>query len=242
MKKELVILKNGKMLVTSLELVEEINAFREKDGSKAKLEHKNLMAIIRDEFEEEINALKIQPVEYRDKKGEMRPMFELTTSQAKQILARESKFVRKALIIAIERMEDMLRASSSMPQNQSIPTITPETAHIHKAHILAQISNKYPGTSYAQVLDSYATKELTGDHILPLPEMQEKMYTATEIGEMLGGISGNKVGRLTNAHNLKTKEYGKLLHSKSRYSSKEVPNFYYYEKVIPILQSILNTA
>lgn len=71
--------------MTSLELVEQINFFRKK-GSKNKLLHKNLMAVIRDEFQEEINELKIQPVEYRDKKGEKRPMFILTLSQAKQEL------------------------------------------------------------------------------------------------------------------------------------------------------------
>ena len=36
------------------------------------------------------------------------------------------------------------------------------------------------------------------------------------------GISANKVGSLANKHNLKTDEYGKLFHDKSRYSSIEV--------------------
>lgn len=95
--------------MTSLELVEQINFFREKEGSKNKLLHKNLMAVIRDEFQEEINELKIQPVEYRDKKGEKRPMFILTLSQAKQVLVRESKYVRRAIIQHIEKLEQALR-------------------------------------------------------------------------------------------------------------------------------------
>lgn len=95
--------------MTSLELVEQINFFREKEGSKNKLLHKNLMAVIRDEFQEEINELKIQPVEYRDKKGEKRPMFILTLSQAKQVLVRESKYVRRAIIQYIEKLEQALR-------------------------------------------------------------------------------------------------------------------------------------
>lgn len=45
------------------------------------------------------------PVDYKDKKGEKRPMFILTLSQAKQVLVRESKFVRKHVIAYIEELE-----------------------------------------------------------------------------------------------------------------------------------------
>ena len=75
---------------------------------KALLAHKNLLQVIRDEFSEEINELKFQPVEYADKKGEKRTMFELTFSQAKQVLVRESKSVRKAVIAYIEKLENEL--------------------------------------------------------------------------------------------------------------------------------------
>lgn len=91
--------------ITSLELLEQINIFRREEGNKSELLHKNLLAIIRDEFEEEINELKIQPVEYTDKKGEKRPMYILTLNQAKQVLMRESKFVRRAVILYLEKLE-----------------------------------------------------------------------------------------------------------------------------------------
>lgn len=91
--------------ITSLELLEQINIFRREEGNKSELLHKNLLAIIRDEFEEEINELKIQPVEYTDKKGEKRPMYILTLNQAKQVLMRESKFVRRAVILYLENLE-----------------------------------------------------------------------------------------------------------------------------------------
>lgn len=128
--------------ITSLELVEQINIFRKQEGS-SELLHKNLIAIIREEFKEEINELNIQPVkskvknkntelkikpnekkevweilpnhkvnegkinlvEYKDKKGEFRPMFILTYNQARQLLARESKTVRKAIFKYIEQLE-----------------------------------------------------------------------------------------------------------------------------------------
>lgn len=70
-----------------------------------------------------------------------------------------------------------------------------------------------------------------------LPQM-EKTYSATEIGEILG-ITANKVGRLAKEYNLKTKEYGLTVMDKSKYSSKDVPSFRYFEKVVPVLKAIL---
>lgn len=94
---------------TSLELVDLINQFRQQEGNRKKLKHKTLLDIIRDEFEEEINGQKILPVEYRDQKGEMRPMFILTLSESRQVLLRESKFVRKSVIKYIEKLEKKLQ-------------------------------------------------------------------------------------------------------------------------------------
>lgn len=97
-------LANVSNTMSSKELLVVINEFRVKEGSSA-LEHKTLMRTIRDEFEEEINESKIVPVDYKDAKGENRPMYVLTLSQAKQLLVRESKAVRKAVIQYIEQLE-----------------------------------------------------------------------------------------------------------------------------------------
>lgn len=97
---------NNKTEWTSVELVDVINHFRTLDGKKNKLLHKNLLALIQDEFSEEINGLNFQPVNfYTDKKGEQRPMYKLSNSQAKQILVRESKVVRRAVIKLLEYLE-----------------------------------------------------------------------------------------------------------------------------------------
>lgn len=77
-----------------------------------------------------------------------------------------------------------------------------KSAQIQSAKLLLQLAEQYTG-DYKQVLHAHATKELTGDFLLPLPELAEKTYSAAEIGEMLG-ISANKVGVLANRHNLKT--------------------------------------
>ena len=112
-----------------------------------------------------------------------------------------------------------------------------ENAHIRKAQILERLANQYEGT-YRQILHAYATKELSGKFLLPLPELEEKTYSATEIGELLG-ITANRVGLLTNRYDLKTEQYGQWFKDKSRYSDKEVSSFRYFERVIPVLQDLL---
>lgn len=107
-----------------------------------------------------------------------------------------------------------------------------------QASILLKIADRYEG-AYRQVLESHATKIITGEHLLPLPEASQRTYSATEIGEKVG-ITANKVGIIANRHNLKTKEYGKLFHDKSRSSNKEVETFRYFENVIPVLENLVN--
>lgn len=115
-----------------------------------------------------------------------------------------------------------------------------KNARAREANILLKICNN-PNLSkeYVQVLQSKATEIITGQAILPLPVVERKTYSATEIGQELG-ISANKVGSLANKHNLKTDKYGKLYHDKSPYSNKEVETFRYYDNVIPVLAEILS--
>ena len=76
-------------------------------------------------------------------------------------------------------------------------------------------------------------------NILPLPEVEERTYSATEIGKMFG-ISSQKIGRLATKHNLRTNEYGKYFYDKSRYSNKEIETFRYYEDAVDKFKNILN--
>lgn len=108
-----------------------------------------------------------------------------------------------------------------------------------RANVLLKIANSPEvNQRYKQVLQAYASAIVTGKSLLPLPELERETYSAEEIGEMLG-ISANMVGRLAKQYNLKTDQYGKWYHDKSRYSAKEVETFRYYENVIPVLQEVL---
>ena len=95
----------NKDAITSLELAKEINFFRKNIDGKSELTHSDLLKIIRDEFEEEIGVGNISqssvaPIEstYINTQNKKQPMFVLTIEQAKQVLVRESKQVRRAVI------------------------------------------------------------------------------------------------------------------------------------------------
>ena len=96
---------NNKTEWTSPELTNVINHFRILDGKKTMLQHYDFLKVLRDEFDTEINEGNFSVVNYQDKKGEFRPMYKLTSSQAKQVLVRESKTVRRAVIKLLEYLE-----------------------------------------------------------------------------------------------------------------------------------------
>ena len=104
--------------ITSLELVEQINMFRERENNKTILQHYDLLKVIRDEFEEEIGIGKISETPYIHPQNKQEyPMFILTFNQAKQVLVRESKRVRKAVIEYIEKLENALKNKFQVPTN-----------------------------------------------------------------------------------------------------------------------------
>lgn len=116
--------------------------------------------------------------------------------------------------------------------------IREQNARIRTAQLLFKISERTQ-TEYKQVLHARITEMLTGERILPLPEVNELTYSAGEIGEMLG-VSANKIGRLANTHGLKTEQYGKYFYDKAKTADKQVETFRYYKKAIEVFKSLLS--
>ena len=75
----------NKDTISSLELVKQISLFRKEIEGKAELAHKDLLKVLRDEFEEGIGEGKISPSYYTSQQNKQLPMFYLTLSQAKQV-------------------------------------------------------------------------------------------------------------------------------------------------------------
>lgn len=224
---------------TSLELVDLINQYRQQEGNRSELLHKTMLEIIRDEFEEEIHGQNIllmhQDIEIGNGAKRKSPYYILNLSQSRQVLVRESKFVRKAVIAYIDKLEKTLTQQLPKPNREEIMYMNAKSRMASTYLKLAKIENI--SDTYKSILVAKSAEVLAGTEILPLPKA-DKTYTAEEIGKMLG-ISANMVGRLANNHNLKTDEYGVLVHDKAKHSNKEVPSFRYYECVIPAIKSLI---
>ena len=110
-------------------------------------------------------------------------------------------------------------------------------SRIRSAQILERMAARYHGTTYEQVLHAHATKALTGEYLLPLPQT-EKTYSATEVGELLG-VTACRIGLLANQNGLKTEEFGGWYHDKSAHSAKEVEAFRYNEKALEKFRELL---
>ena len=217
--------------------------------------HKDLLRDIRGYVGilEKSNERKIAPVDffiphtYQDGKGETRPCYLLTKKGcdmvANKMTGEKGVLFTAAYVTAFEKMREHVQAGKrkqvGMTDYQQMMADTRrQNIAVQKARILNQMAAEYEGT-YHQVLQAYATKELTGEFLLPLPKLEAKTYSAEEIGAMLG-ISANMVGRIANANGLKCKEYGAWFNDKAKGHSKEVQCFRYYENVIPILRKLLN--
>ena len=110
-------------------------------------------------------------------------------------------------------------------------------ARTRAANLLLKIAERTNIPEYKAVCNAKAAEMVAGEMILPLPVAERKTYSATEIGAMFG-VSANKIGKLANAHKLKTPECGKLFYSKSEHSVKEVETWRYYDSVIPVFEKI----
>lgn len=188
------------------------------------------------------------PSSYKDSTGRTLPCYLLTKKGcdmvANKMTGEKGVLFTAAYVTAFEAMREHIEKGSdkhkvvAMTDYQRAMTETRmQNIRIRKAQLLERMAEDYEGT-YRQVLQAHATKELTGEFLLPLPEIGERTYTATEIAEMLG-CSAHKVGQIANRYNLKTEKYGGWYNDKAKNSNKEVPTFRYFRRVVPVMQQII---
>lgn len=103
---------------------------------------------------------------------------------------------------------------------------------LERAKLLREIAAEYNGNSktWKQILDAHATKELTGEFLLPLPEVAEQGKTAEMIGKPYG-LSCQKVGAIIKKLGItKTDADGFVRVNKAKNCNREVETFYYNEE------------
>ena len=125
--------------------------------------------------------------------------------------------------------------------NKNVPLeFQREQLNFERAKLLKDIMEApiFPLTDESKaVIQHEIFKILTGHEGLSMfPAMTEKWYSASDIATIIG-LSANMVGRIANENGLKAPEgesnkYGRWIFSKSKYSSKECPQFIYNENAV----------
>ena len=121
---------------SSIYLVEQINIFR-KQEKKQELLHKNLLAKIESEFEDEIGGQNFQPTSYLDKSNRNSKMYELDFKQSLQILMSESKTVRKKVIIVLKEQQEKINELTK-PKQLSVKDILLLALESEEKRLLAE--------------------------------------------------------------------------------------------------------
>lgn len=141
---------DNKEKITSLELLEQINLFRAQENNKTELRHDTLLGIIRDEFEEEISLQKILESTYKNDRGREYPMFVLSLAQGKQVLVRESKFVRKAVIQYIEKLE---AKKTNIPQTYAEALLEAGKLALENEKLMLELKENTPRINFAKTIE-----------------------------------------------------------------------------------------
>lgn len=141
----------------------------------------------------------------------------------------DSYFALKTVIKEIKQSEAQKKRLEIMDRNSKV----------REANMWYKLLSQAKTEKYREVILSYSTRALNGGkEVIPLPLMEQRTLTATELGNLIG-VTGNKIGRLANKHNLKTDDYGYYVHDKAKYSNKEIPNFVYFEHAIEKFKKLL---
>lgn len=206
---------NGNGKITSLDVVRQVNVFRNEEGNRSELGHNDLMKIIRDEFAEEIGAGGISQSYYTNSQNKQQPMYELTLKQARQVLLRESKFVRKAVLNWIEILEAELRGG-----------------------IVTLPNFNNPAEAARAWADQFEQRQIAEKQVAVLAEQNKrlvhskKLYTTTEVGKELGYKSAIEFNQLLCDRGIQFKQNNTwILYSK-----------YAYKGYVSIKQDILDSG
>ena len=184
---------------------------------------------------------------YADKYGRYQKCYELTRDgfsllvmgfTGKKALEWKLKYIE-----AFNLMEQKLREYKPIQTTED----GAKTAEAKLINARTRMANMYlklanvdtVSQEYKNILVAKSAEVLTGQPLLPLPESEQKTYSAGDIAEMFG-VSAQKIGRIAKANNMKTDEYGKWYHDKSPYSPKEVDTFRYNDKAIEKFRNLIH--
>lgn len=154
--------------------------------------------------------------------------------------AKEFKHWVTSEVLPAIRKTGSYTAKESEVQKQRATTML-MNARTRQAGLWLKIAQNTGVTEYKEICNAYAANTLADKEVFALPQVEQKTYTATEVGEQLG-ISAHRVGTIAKQNNLKTEQYGKWFYDKSKYSAKQVETFRYNEAGVEAIRTALSNS
>uniref|UniRef100_UPI00403FB8E2 Rha family transcriptional regulator n=1 Tax=Lentilactobacillus hilgardii TaxID=1588 RepID=UPI00403FB8E2 len=239
---KLVIMKNKQAVTSSLQVAETFDK-----------QHKNVVQAIENKIHSAENSAQYNSMfaegTYKDKSGKSNKLYYMNRDGFSFIVmgftGRKADAFKLQYIDAFNTMEQSLK---QIPRKKLDPVLQAElaitNAKTRKANALFRIAKATKSDSAKQALLAKAAEAITGE--MTIPAMQQKEYSAGEVGKKLG-ISGNMVGRIAKRIGIKAEqpgqnEYGRWSNSKSQYSDKEVPQWLYFDKGLQAVKSELSAV
>lgn len=225
----------GKVIDTQ-KLLSMINMARKSCGEN-QIRNNVLIERVKDELDGEFYKIFVKPS--GESGGRPTEVIEMEIKQALRVAARESKAVRRVLVDKLESMHIAAqkggKSQSGLPEYRQARTLKMSVDAI--GNLFDMMPNLSPEAK--QCAAANIVNPIVGFEAVPLPVLEQKYYTAGEVGEMLE-VSANKIGRVANKHDLKTDEFGKFFLDKSAHSAKQVEAFRYNDEGIKALRHIIH--
>jgi Rha family phage regulatory protein len=191
-------------------------------------------------LELDVSQLKFESA-YIDEQGKRRKEYQLPYRECEILITGYDVKRRAAVIDRWTALEsgDVLpaKSNSGLPEYRRARTLKMSVEAVTGLFdLMPHLSPEARQCAAANIINPVA-----GFDAIPLPVIEEKHYSAGEVGEMLE-VSANKIGRVANANNLKTEEFGKFFLDKSAHSAKQVEAFRYNANGVEALRHLIYGA
>lgn len=162
--------------------------------------------------------------------GWIDPSYEVQVYQAVQALKRGD-------------IEAALALSKTKPAVQALDELRRTKAIELQVKNVKAVLEMFPqlGETSRQAIAAKMMNQVAGEELIPLPKVEGKFYSATELAEEFDSTSA-MIGRLATKHNLKVPENGEWRLSKSEYSSKQVETWVYNDAGREAVKNALDLA
>ena len=147
--------------------------------------------------------------------GWIDPSYEVQVYQAVQALKRGE--IDKAVELSGSKA-----ARRSLDDMRHAKAVEMQLANVERFRQLFPNLGERANQAFAAAL----LNPVIGMDAIPLPRIEDKFYTTTELADELETTSA-MLGRLANQNNLKVPEFGEFRLSQSQHSSKQVEQFYW---------------